>query len=160
MSVSRSSWFESPAVSTVPMRPAAPVISTFMREWLTADGPVGVDGAGAGVRGGLEPTRVYGLRPLKRGFDGRAMRADPGAVSAAISSAFRPLQRRLHARVLGGTSVHWIGPVRKLSRAGADAACDDAERAGRGARPVARSDGSHTRRSDTPRRAGAPPPAA
>src|SRR3954447_8253219 len=89
------------------MRPAAPVISTFMREWLTADGPVGVDGAGAGVRGGLEPARVYGLRPLKRGFDGRAVQADPGAVSAPDASAFSRLQRRLHARVFGGTCVHW-----------------------------------------------------
>src|SRR3954464_11234325 len=106
MSVSRSSCFESPAVRTVPMRPAAPVISTFMREWLTADGPVGVDGAGAGVRGGLEPTRVYELRPLKRGFDGRAVRADPVAVSAALERAFSPLQRRLHARVFGATYVH------------------------------------------------------
>src|SRR3954453_6110013 len=106
MSVSRSSCFESPAVSTVPMRPAAPVISTFMPESLTADGPVGVDGAGAGVRGGLEPTRVYELRPLKRGFDGRAVRADPGAVSAAAESAFSPLQRRLHARLFAGTCVH------------------------------------------------------
>src|SRR5262245_22809237 len=88
------------------MRPAAPVISTFMREWLTADGPAGVDGAEAGVRGGLEPARGYGLRPLKRGFDGRAVRADPVAVSAAVASAFSPLQSRLHARVFGGPCVH------------------------------------------------------
>src|SRR4029079_10492411 len=98
----------------------------------------GVDGAGGWGEGRVGAHSRIWASSTEEGFDGRAVRADPGAVSAGGMGAFSdpfgtatPIARARIRRPMRPLNE----AVRERSRARADDVRDDAERAGRGARP-------------------------